>query len=310
MMPELLQTRTNQATGRILVLSSTPGIVKFLREGWGEERPVIAVHNLAALLVALQEGPVEALFIDEEPPRCELGDILGVLPEGNEGVRVPVAVMATSRESELRRQQQLDDAVLVVDPATPKNKVVAWIRHALRNARQAHEPPALDQDMASAIVAATKEVMQTMMDMEVTEGSLQVGKTNAQTADVIGTIHVDGFVRGSITLFLPGDLAQTIAQRMLGEEPAGLSDAELVDAIGELTNMIAGNIKTHLCKQRELFGMSTPMVTIGREVRRVPVRKELAFLLPCSWQDRQMLVEVSLVPQRQRGPGVAGREHG
>ena len=45
------------------------------------------------------------------------------------------------------------------------------------------------------------------------------------------------------------------------------SDDEIVDAIGEVTNMIAGNIKTHLFKKIPLFDISTPSVTMGQEVK-------------------------------------------
>ena len=98
-------------------------------------------------------------------------------------------------------------------------------------------------------------------------------------AEVIGSVGVAGVLSGNISVFLTKDLAKIVTANMLMMEPEEItSDGELVDAIGEMANMIAGNIKTHLFKKVPLFDIATPAVTIGQDMRRRSVADQLCLL--------------------------------
>ena len=75
-------------------------------------------------------------------------------------------------------------------------------------------------------------------------GEVSVEKVQTRKAEVIGSLGVAGFLSGSISIFMSRKLASVAGAAMLMMEPdEQLADEELVDAIGELTNMIGGNIK-------------------------------------------------------------------
>ncbi len=58
-----------------------------------------------------------------------------------------------------------------------------------------------------------------------------------------GCIHLTGDFEGAVTLFCTQSMASHVATIMFAAGPGELSPEEVQDALGELTNMTAGNIK-------------------------------------------------------------------
>ena len=76
-----------------------------------------------------------------------------------------------------------------------------------------------------------------------------------------GCIHISAGWEGSLLVQAPEPVARELAAAMFGIEADDLGDEELVDALGEVTNMIGGNVKA-------LVGgnvLSLPSVTRGRD---------------------------------------------
>ena len=92
---------------------------------------------------------------------------------------------------------------------------------------------------------------------------------------------------------------------MLMMEPGTvLPDSELVDAIGELTNMVGGNIKTELFQKTPLFDISIPSVYIGEDLQRRSVSDDLCFLVPFKVGELEFSVEFLMVTKKAGGTGV------
>ena len=77
-----------------------------------------------------------------------------------------------------------------------------------------------------------------------------------------GCVQLTGDFEGAALLDCTGKLAQRVAGVMFEEHPDALSIAEVQDALGELTNMIAGNIKPLLSGSSRL---SLPSVVEGAD---------------------------------------------
>jgi len=58
-----------------------------------------------------------------------------------------------------------------------------------------------------------------------------------------GCVQLTGDFEGATLLFCTASLARSLASVMFSEDPASLSSEEIRDALGELVNMVAGNIK-------------------------------------------------------------------
>lgn len=100
------------------------------------------------------------------------------------------------------------------------------------------------------------------------------GHYEASPSDTFtGSVQITGKWNGALLLTLPSSLVNTLTETLFSLEPGKTTTEDRKDAVGELTNMIGGNIKALLpqpCKlsvpllglegQEQLFP-STEMVT-------------------------------------------------
>jgi len=81
-------------------------------------------------------------------------------------------------------------------------------------------------------------------------------------------VHISGAWEGSVNLVLPEGLARDAAAAMFGLEAHEVSNADLADAVGELANIIGGNVKGMIDAP---CALSLPVVAAGgRDAVTVP----------------------------------------
>ena len=61
-----------------------------------------------------------------------------------------------------------------------------------------------------------------------------------------GCVQIAGEWQGSVTLYAPRELGKKVAATIYGLDQAEVNDQQIQDVIGEVTNIIAGNIKSIL----------------------------------------------------------------
>jgi chemotaxis protein CheX len=110
-------------------------------------------------------------------------------------------------------------------------------------------------------LSAAVSVFRTMLGCELTRGELYLKGHHQPDHEISGIIGMSGKAVGTVVLSLSRDVALSAAEAMLQERHNDI-DAEVVDVVGELTNMIAGSAKAKL----EQFSMSIslPNVVIGK----------------------------------------------
>ena len=86
-------------------------------------------------------------------------------------------------------------------------------------------------------------------------------------SSVVGAVRVTDAWFGAVVLELTPGLARQVAATMFGTNHDVVTDAEVVDALGELTNMIGGNVKSLLPAPSQL---SLPMVSASVWSTSVP----------------------------------------
>lgn len=91
------------------------------------------------------------------------------------------------------------------------------------------------------IAGIVAEVWQTMLGLEARPEA--VPDRAESRGDFVCCVQITGDWNGAVTLRCPRDLAIELTSRMLGTAPAETGDALLRDAVGELTNIIAGHVK-------------------------------------------------------------------
>jgi chemotaxis protein CheX len=115
------------------------------------------------------------------------------------------------------------------------------------------------------IVGITQDVWSSFTGRPVDAGP---GDAALDGGDVtVGRVAVTGGWRGWVLLACPTRLARTAAAAMFERPAETLTDDEVADALGELTNMIGGNVKSLLPGPSRL---SMPAVTVGASATGPP----------------------------------------
>ena len=91
---------------------------------------------------------------------------------------------------------------------------------------------------------------------------------------------------------------------LLMMEPDELEDGDIIDAIGEVTNMVGGSIKTELFQKAPLFDISVPSVHMGDDLHRRTVSDDLCFYAPFTVGEETFSVEFLMVTKKDGGTGV------
>ncbi|MFZ3048073.1 MAG: chemotaxis protein CheX, partial [Desulfatirhabdiaceae bacterium] len=122
-------------------------------------------------------------------------------------------------------------------------------------------------DLKSFAGNSTRDVFDTMLSMKMdpvaieTEGMILGSK-------VVGTVSFAGEVMGNICIHVTDLFARTMAAAMLGMEPDEMEDEDEVnDVIGEVSNMIGGDLKSRLCDAGFPCQLSIPSITRGSDFR-------------------------------------------
>ncbi len=147
-------------------------------------------------------------------------------------------------------------------------------------------------DMFESVVAKT---FSTMLGCTIEKRSGGPSHDQRKYHDISGVIGITGDTTGTIVLSLESNVAISAAEALLGERPDGM-DSEVVDAIGELTNIIGGSAKSKFASKLDL---ALPTVIVGRDYfvtfdRGVtPIR----IIFKCEWG--RFLLDFGFAPAKQ-----------
>jgi CheY-specific phosphatase CheX len=108
-------------------------------------------------------------------------------------------------------------------------------------------------------------VFDTMLSMEVESIEGQPAETKNGN-HIVGSVGFAGAVLGNLNLHVDEEFACLMTAAMLGMEVDEIEgDEEVHDVIGELCNMICGDLKSRLCDAGLTCELSIPSITTGKE---------------------------------------------
>lgn len=121
-------------------------------------------------------------------------------------------------------------------------------------------------DLQGFVSTAVKEVFDTMLSMEaadfVTDAEAVVSGNR-----IVGSVGFAGRATGCINLHFTDPFATEITAAMLGSEPDEIDGEEVHDVIGEVSNMVGGDLKSRLCDAGFPCELSIPSTTRGSDFR-------------------------------------------
>jgi len=148
-------------------------------------------------------------------------------------------------------------------------------------------------DVRHLISEHVAEVFKTMLSLELAPVS---GNAMPKFGErVTGSVGFGGeSVTGAVYLHMSAALAKELASAMLGLSADELSDHESNDVVGEITNMLTGQLKSCLCDAGATCAVSTPTIIRGEsyEIEQLPEVKRELLLFHCG--ANAMAVEIHI----------------
>lgn len=111
----------------------------------------------------------------------------------------------------------------------------------------------------------------------------------------VGAVHFAGEVVGTLSLHVSQEFARRITIAMLGIEEEELdSEEEIKDVLGELANIICGNLKSDFMDMDLACVISTPSITRGSDFKIEPSKMGDLYKWVYRHKKQEMVVEITL----------------
>ena len=153
---------------------------------------------------------------------------------------------------------------------------------------------AMKVEYINPFITSTISVFDTMLGCKLSRKDPYVKGSPSPEHEISGIIGLSGKAKGTVVLSLSEEAALKAASAMMGE-PVEELNADVIDAVGEMTNMIAGGAKAQLEKLE--MNLSIPNVITGKGHTVEFPRDATPICIPfeCPWG--LVTVEFGLVEQ-------------
>lgn len=123
----------------------------------------------------------------------------------------------------------------------------------------------------SDVRQVTETVWNLMLHIPVSDSKQQLAHSGEMVA---ARVEIHGAWNGAVTIVCPAELARELAGTMYDSQGAPLPNGDVQDALGELTNMVGGNIRGMLPEDCQL---SLPQKVTGGDCPAGKALYELGF---------------------------------
>ncbi len=153
-----------------------------------------------------------------------------------------------------------------------------------------------EADLVTHMVGAVKNIFSTMVFIDDLADSYPLDKPVSHfTCSISGMVGLGGDCSGMVGLHIPEELAREVTASMLGMGLDELEDeGDVNDAIGEITNMLAGEIKMIFSGRGMNVCLSTPSVIAGKEYSVEVVSSGAAVVVPFERGEQRFLTTLQL----------------
>jgi len=136
----------------------------------------------------------------------------------------------------------------------------------------------------------------TMLGCEVHRGAISLKDDSSPKYEISGIVGLSGKAVGTVVMSLSEAVALKAASTMLMSETTEIN-ADVIDAVGELANMVAGGAKAEL--EEYQLHLSLPSVITGRDHEVRFPSDVTPICVPFDTQWGPLAVEVGFAPVRE-----------
>lgn len=152
----------------------------------------------------------------------------------------------------------------------------------------------MDAELINPFIESATNVLKTMAQTEAVPGKPRLKRNNVSWGSITGLIGMTGDdVIGNMILSFDTPCILSIASKMLMEEFVEINK-DVIDAVGEITNMICGGTKKSLREHGYGVCMATPIVITGKEVALSQLTKSPIITIPFNTPAGEFVIEANL----------------
>jgi chemotaxis protein CheX len=152
----------------------------------------------------------------------------------------------------------------------------------------------ISPDILTYLTTATQEVFEMMVFQTVESLPVIAADQQRPPSNVVATVAFAGHRRGFVALHSSMAAARGITGAMLGMEVETIN-GEMPDAIGEVTNMIAGTFRNKLAAVEPVSAIAVPTVTIGSDFSTFCTSHASRVFCPFKLEEERIFVELLLM---------------
>ena len=157
----------------------------------------------------------------------------------------------------------------------------------------------MDANLINPFIESTQKVLSTMAQTDSTADKPYLKNNTTTWGVVTGIIGMAGDeYSGNMILSFDEPCILDIVSKMLMEQFTSLTP-DVIDAVGEITNMITGGTKNLLSDQGMKFEMATPLVISGRNVELKQLSPASVLVIPFETSAGKFVVEANLAKRKQ-----------
>ena len=157
-------------------------------------------------------------------------------------------------------------------------------------------------DYINPFISSLINTFETMLGCTLTRGQLYLKTPDTKLHDVSGIIGLSGQAQGTVVLSLDKNVALQATATLLMCETTEIN-SDVVDAVGELTNMVAGSAKAQLTEYKLSISLPGCIKGEGHEVCFPSDVTPICVPFTCPWGE--LKIEVGLAEVRSLVPNTA-----
>jgi chemotaxis protein CheX len=149
-------------------------------------------------------------------------------------------------------------------------------------------------NIGDEIVTGTQDVFSTMLMVDLASQGIVENSTCDIESNLTSMIGLGGGIRGLLAVHCPASVAKAITSEFLGMDVEELDD-DVKDAIGEIANMVAGNLKVSYAKIDINIELAIPTSVIGESFHVAGINAARRITVPFKMADDIFWVELMYV---------------
>lgn len=148
-------------------------------------------------------------------------------------------------------------------------------------------------DINDKIIESAKEIFSTMVMMEITVNGDFLAGSIPLNDSISGVIGLAGTYKGVLAIHMPNKVAMAITGSFLGMDVEEMNE-DVEDAVGELANMLGGNVKAILSENGRDIDLSLPSTIIGKQYDFQPTREAERVIIPFVCEAGEFAIDLQL----------------